>query len=162
MLDLPVLPDLPPEPQGAMSIDPKSLPGIVLDDAQAELKGAWTRSGNFKPYVGTGYLHDERRADGQSVAVFRFKAPVSGRYDLRMAYSAHETRATKVPLTVRSGGCQTEITVDQTRPLPPGQAFRSVGTVDLAADSATTITVSNTGTDGFVILDALHLLPVQP
>jgi len=47
-LDLPVLPDLPPEPGAAMNLDPKTLPGIVLDDSQAELKGAWTRSSEFQ------------------------------------------------------------------------------------------------------------------
>ncbi|MFN0076638.1 MAG: FAD-dependent oxidoreductase [Prosthecobacter sp.] len=158
VLDLPVLPDLPPEPKGAMNIDPKTLPGIVLDDAQAELKGEWSRSSGFKPHIGTGYLHDDKRADGQSIALFRFKAPKSGRYDLRMAYSAHETRATKVPVTIQRGEGKIVINVDQTQPLPSGEAFRSIGKVELDSGTETTITLSNTGTDGFVILDALQLL----
>jgi hypothetical protein len=158
-LDLPVLPDRPPEPAAPMSLDPRSLPGIVLDDSQAELKGTWNRSSNFKPHIGTGYRHDDRRADGQSTATFRFKAPKSGQYELRMAYSAHETRATKVPLTIQSGGHQTVLTVDQTRALPAGASFRSIGTIQLTGGVETTIILSNTGTDGFVILDALQLLP---
>lgn len=159
VLDLPVLAELPPAPKGAMSIDPKTLPGIVLDDEQAELKGEWSISSGFKPHVGTGYLHDDKRADGQSIAMFRFKADKPGKYDLRMAYSAHETRATKVPLEIESGGRTTVMTVDQTRPLPPGEAFRSIGVVEL--DGGTTITLRNRGTDGFVILDALQLVPFQ-
>lgn len=158
VLELPVLPPLPPAPPAAMNIDPKTLPGIVLDDAQAEIKGEWSRSSNFKPHIGTGYLHDDQRGDGHSSATFRFKAPKSGRYDLLMAYSPHETRATKVPVTVKSGERKTEITVDQTVPLPPGRAFRNVWTVELTADTETTITVSNSGTNGFVILDALQLI----
>lgn len=162
VLDLPVLPDLPPEPVTPMSLDPKTLPGIVLDDTQAELKGAWSRSSNFKPHIGTGYLHDDNRADGQSIATFRFKAPESGRYDLRMAYSAHATRATSVPLTIQTSGHKTELTVDQTQPLPAGEVFRSLGTLELTRDTETIITLSNRSTDGFVILDALQLLPIQP
>jgi hypothetical protein len=158
VLDLPVLADLPPMPKGAMNIDPKTLPGIVLDDTQAELKGEWSHSSGFKPHIGTGYLHDDKRGDGQSIAIFRFKAPKPGKYDLRMAYSAHETRATKVPVTIESGGRKTELKVDQTQPLPEGEAFRSIGSVDLDGD--TTITVRNADTEGFVILDALQLLPV--
>jgi hypothetical protein len=158
VLDLPVLSDLPPESKGTMNIDPSKLPGIVLDDSQAELKGAWTHSSNFKPHVGTGYLHDDRRADGQSQATFRFKAPKSGHYDLRMAYSAHETRAAKVPLTLQSGEHKYSFVVDLTQPLPAGETFRSVGTVDLTGETETIITLSNTGTDGFVILDALQLI----
>jgi hypothetical protein len=127
VLDLPVLAELPPEPKGAMSIDPKTLPGIVLDDKQAELKGEWSHSSGFKPHIGTGYLHDDKRGDGESVAIFRFKAPETARYDLRMAYSAHETRATKVPLSIQNGQTVVELFVDQTQPLPAGEAFRSIG-----------------------------------
>jgi hypothetical protein len=154
-----VLAELPPEPKGAMGINPKTLPGIVLDDEQAELKGEWSRSSGFKPHIGTGYLHDDKRADGDSVAVFRFKAPETARYDLRMAYSAHETRATKVPLTIQNGKTIVEFFVDQTQPLPAGEAFRSLGKVELQKDLETTITIRNAETDGFVILDALQLLP---
>jgi hypothetical protein len=158
VLDLPVLPDLPPETKGTVSIDPKTLPGIVLDDAKAELKGLWSSSSGFKPHVGTGYLHDDRRADGQSIATFRFKAPDSGRYEVRMAYSPHETRAAKVPVVIQNGDRKVEIIVDQTRPLPAGEAFRSVGTVQLERDVETTIQISNKETDGFVIMDAVQLV----
>jgi hypothetical protein len=160
VLELPVLAKPSPEPKGAMSIDPKVLPGIVLDDAQAELKGPWSHSSNFKPHLGTGYLHDDKRGDGESVAVFRLQVPQSGRYDLRMAYSAHETRATKVPLTIQNGKKAIELFVDQTQPLSAGAAFRSIGKVELQKDLETTITLRNRETDGFVILDALQLLPV--
>ena len=156
VLDLPVLPDLPPEPKGVMNIDPKTLPGIVLDDAQAELKGPWSRSSNFKPHIGTGYLHDDQRGDGQSSATFRFKAPKPGKYDLRMAYSAHESRATNVPVSVQNSGSTMTLTVDQTKQLPAGEVFGSIGTIELNGN--TTITISNKATNGFVILDALQLL----
>ncbi|OYW31761.1 MAG: xanthan lyase [Chthoniobacter sp. 12-60-6] len=158
VLELPVLADLPPEAKGAMSVDPKTLPGIVLDDTQAELKGQWGRSSSFKPHIGTGYLHDDKRADGQSIAIFRCKAPKTGRYTLRMAYSPHATRATKVPVTIECGGRRTDITVDQTQPLDAGEALRAIGSVQLEGDVETVITVSNAGTDGFVILDALQLI----
>ena len=163
VLDLPILPELSSPgakaSDGPFSIDPKSLAGIVLDDSQAELRGTWTRSENFKPHVGTGYVHDEKRADGQSAAVFRCKVPTAGRYDLRIAYSPHATRATKLPMTVKSGNRQSDFTVDQTQPIPRGEIFRSIAVVELSAEGETTITLRNAGTDGFVIIDALQLLP---
>ena len=158
VLDLPELPALPPEPSTPMSIDPKMLPGIVLDDSHAELVGPWSRSSNFKPHIGTGYLHDDKRSDGQCVATFRFKAPKSGRYDLRLAYSKHETRTTKLPITIQSGTHKTELIADETQPLPHADAFRSIGTVELTADSETVITLRNANTEGFVIVDAIQLL----
>lgn len=161
VLELPKLPEVSKE-GGAMSIAPGSQPGIVLDDAEAELRGAWTRSSNFKPHIGTGYLHDDRRSNGESVAIFRFRAPKTGRYEVRMAYSAHETRATNVPVLVESGAKSVTLSVDQTQPLPAGEAFRKIGEVELTADRESTITIRNVDTSGFVIVDALQLLPLAP
>ncbi len=162
VLEIPALPPLPATPAAATGLDPKSLPGIVLDDEQAELKGAWDHSSNFKPHIGRGYLHDERRGDGRSIAVFRFHAPASGRYDLRVAYSPHETRAAKVPIVVQSGPAPaTRLHFDQTQPLPRNEAFRSAGIVELSAGAESTITISNTETEGFVILDSIQLVPVE-
>ena len=162
VLDLPVLPPVGKvaRSSGPVSIDSKSLPGLILDDAQAELSGDWERSTNFKPHVGTGYLHDEQRSDGKSRAVFRFKGPADGEFALRMAYSAHETRTTRLPITIASGGTEYRFTVDQTQPLPAGEAFREVGRIRLRQGMDYTLTVANEDTKGFVILDAFQLLPV--
>ncbi len=138
--------------------DPLALPGVI-DDANAELVGTWKRSSNFKPHVGSGYVHDDKRADGKSQAIFRFKAPDSGKYTLKMAYSAHETRAKNVPIFIISGSHEKQIEVDQTLPLPAGELFRSVGSLQLESGVETVITISNTGTDGFVIVDAIQFTP---
>ena len=162
VLDLPVLPTVGKVARsaGPVSIDTKSLPGLILDDAQAELSGDWERSTNFKPHVGTGYLHDEQRSDGKSRAVFRFKGPADGEFELRMAYSAHETRTTRLPVTVVGDGAIQRCTVDQTMAPPAGQVFREVARLRLRTGVEYTLTVTNEDTKGFVILDAFQLLPV--
>jgi hypothetical protein len=162
VLDLPVLPPVGKiaRTSGPVSIDPKSLPGLILDDAQAELSGDWERSTNFKPHVGTGYLHDEQRSDGKSRAAFRFKGPAEGEFALLMAYSAHATRTTRLPVTVVGGGEEHRFTVDQTQPLPAGQDFRPIGSLRLRQGVEYTLTVTNQDTKGFVIVDAFQLLPV--
>ena len=167
VLDLPVLPPIaaPLPAKSAASgkgtgIAPASLPGLILDDAQAELSGDWERSTNFKPHVGTGYLHDEQRSDGKSRAVFRFKAPADGEFELRMAYSAHPTRTTRLPVTLKNGPQVQTFTVDQTIALPSGDAFRTIGTVRLRRDGDYVLEITNKDTGGFAILDAFQLLPV--
>ena len=163
VLDLPVLAPLPAKSAASgkgTGIAPASLPGLILDDAQAELFGDWERSTNFKPHVGTGYLHDEQRSDGKSRAVFRFKAPADGDFELRMAYSAHETRTTRLPVTIVGDGAIQRFTVDQTMALPAGQAFREVARLRLRNGVEYTLTLTNEDTKGFVILDAFQLLPV--
>ncbi len=161
VLDIPVLPAPLPETKEAMNIDPAKLPGIVLDDMQATLEGEWKSSSGFKPYIGTGYVHDDKRGDGHSIATFRFKAPKPGRYDLRIAYSPHETRAKKVPISIESGAQKTTLTFDQTQPLPAGEAFRSAGFIQLTSEAETKIVISNTGTEGLVILDAIQLIEAK-
>ena len=161
VLELPDPATLQPIVNTRVSIDPKTLPGIVLDDSQAELKGEWAGSTNFKPHIGTGYLHDGERGDGRNVATFGCEVPKTGTYRVLMAYSAHETRAKEVPLVIQQGEAKVTLTVDQTQPLPSGQSFRPVGSVDSQADQDIVITVSNEGTKGFVILDALQLLPAE-
>lgn len=140
--------------------DPRDLPG-VMDDTGAELTGTWKKSSNFKPHLGVGYVHDDKLGDGKSQAVFRYRAEKSGEYELSMAYSAHETRAKNVTVTVTSGIHEKRIMVDQTLPVPAGTLFRAVGKVQLEAGVESMIMVSNSETDGFVIVDAVRLLPVK-
>ncbi len=175
------LPDLPEAPEsipGARetrsvseastsgSISSKSLPGVVLDDANAKLTGDWTRSTSFTPHIGRGYVYSGERGttskgDGKATATFRFQVPKSGRYQLLMAYSAHDTRAKNVPVNVSSGSQRKDFLVDQTVSLPEGKHFRPIDTVELVADTETVIQITNSNTVGFVILDALQLLPVK-
>ena len=160
VLDLPEPSTEPNDRADDSSINPKSLGGILLDDADATLTGHWAGSKNFKPYVGSGYIHDGARADGKSIATFKFTAPETGRYQIRMAYSAHSTRAKKVPIKIKSGEHKVSLTVDQTMTMPPGKSFRTIGSVQLLADKESVLTVTNQGTDGFVILDAIQLVPL--
>lgn len=150
------------------AIAAKSLPGIILDDSQAKLTGDWSQSTNFKPYIENGYVFSgEKRSklkgDGSATATFQFVVPKSGRYRLLMAYSADETRAKNVPVTVTSGRHHQSLMIDQTAPLPDDKHFRLINTIDLQAKAQSVIRISNADTTGFVILDALQLIPIgQP
>jgi len=148
-----------PSPAG---INPSQLEGIILDDSKAELVGRWSKSTNFKPHIGRGYRYcgaRDQAADEGASATFRFKVEKDGKYRVLMAYSAHETRARKVPVSITSGSHTARFTVDQSSPLPSGQAFRPIGTVSLQAGTEATLRLTNEGTTGFVILDAFQLLP---
>lgn len=157
-LELPPPPKALSAPQSGQSVAVGSLKGIVLDDATAELRGEWSHSTNFRPHVAKGYLHDDARGDGRSVATFYFTPGREGRHAVRMAYSAHPTRARNVPVRIIQGTRTVEFLVDQTEPLTAGEPFRTVGEVELKAGETVTVEVSNRGTQGFVILDALQFL----
>ena len=85
----------------------------------------------------------------------------TGEYEIRVAYSPHETRAKTVPITIRSGGKATELAFDETRPLVRGDRFRTAGKTILNAGEEATITISNRETDGFVIVDAIQIIEAR-
>jgi hypothetical protein len=158
VLDLPLLSDLPPTAKRNAAVDPATLAGIVLDDAAAEQKGAWKRSINFKPFIGTGYVHDNNTNKGMMSLIFKTNVPRAGRYDIRLAYSPHESRASNLPMTISVGGKDQLISINQQLALDADSAFRTVATVDLKMECEMTLTISNKGTDGFVVIDAVQIL----
>jgi hypothetical protein len=161
VLILPPPPDKKAEAKVQDFIAVESLRGIVLDDTSAKLKGEWTHSTNFKPSIGRGYVFSgskDAQGDGKATATFRIKVPESGLYQVMMAYSAHETRARNVPVTISNGSVETKLTVDQTTPLPAGEHFRTIGMAELNADVETMIRIDNADTTGFVIVDAVQLV----
>ena len=141
----------------AEAVKPTDLPGIVLDDQAAIRSGFETVSSANGPFVGVGYRHDSNGSKGQHKAVYSARLKESGLYSIRIAYSAHPNRATNVPVTVTQGGATHGFTVSQRR-TPSHGAFETVGELQLTAGEVQ-VTVSNHDTDGYVILDAIQLLP---
>jgi hypothetical protein len=143
---------------GTASRDPRSLPGLVVDDAQAELTGDWTNSTAIPGYVGTGYRHDGNAEKGKKSARFVFKIDKPGRYDVRLAWTSDPNRATNVPVTISTADGEKTVRVDQ-HSKPARDGFHSLGTFTL--ETSATVTVSTSGTDGYVIIDAVQLVPVE-
>ncbi len=138
-----------------------TLPGLLLDDDDAELQGRWQRSTHLQPFWGKAYLHDGRGAKGGCKAVFRFQVEESASYDLRLAYTAERNRATNVPVTIETGGRKAKLLFDQTRAPLAGTPFRSLAVVELQAGVSVTVTLSNQGADGYVVVDGLQVLRQQ-
>ena len=133
------------------------LPGIFLDDLQAVETGFWTESTYYPRFLGRGYLHDNDQHKGD--AALEFFPATTGRFHLRLAYVSGNNRARNVPVTVNHAGGQTTVEVDQRREPPLDGHFVSLGAFLLDEDSS--VRVANTGTEGYVIVDGLHLLPAD-
>ena len=50
------------------SIDPTTLAGIVIDDADAKMTGDWVASRAIGGFVGSGYRHDGNAEKGKRTA----------------------------------------------------------------------------------------------
>ena len=142
--------------------DPASLKGIVLDETDAVLKGQWQYSTHTPPYVGIGYLHDQKSGKGEKSVTWTPLIPETGRYEVRISHCYNVRRATNAPVTIRHAGGKTVVRINQQETPTHGKLFRSLGVFEFAAGKQTSITVSNEGTEGkYVIADALQLIRVE-
>jgi len=142
---------------GGKFVDPKSLPGIVLDDADAKQTGHWSESVSSTWRVGKGYAHDSNAGKGESAAVFTPDIPAAGDYEIILFNAPNANRASNVPVTVSIPGQPAKtVKVDQ-----KARAEISLGKFNLPAGKTTTVTVSNKDTDGYVILDGVQFKPVK-
>lgn len=142
----------------ARGIDPRKLPGIILDDEDARLEGQWLSSSAIGPFIATGYHHDNNANKGQCSATFTAKLK-PGRYEVRIAYTPNPNRSTNTPVAINHVGGPTAKIINQQKAPPIDNAWLSLGAYDFQ-DSAT-VTISNKGTTGHVIIDAIQFLPAQ-
>jgi hypothetical protein len=132
--------------------------GITVDDAEAELTGSWTPSAAIRPFIGAGYRHDGNAEKGTRSA--RFRAVLKpGRYEVLIAYTPHGNRATNVPVTVRHAGGAAAVRLDQRRKPPVDGLAASAGSFEFGAEGS--VVISNDGTDGYVVIDAVAFVGVR-
>nr|WP_197355359.1 FAD-dependent oxidoreductase [Aureliella helgolandensis] len=148
-----------PKRQSPEGISVDDLPGTVLDDQAGVRQGFSSHSATIGPYVGAGYVHDGNANKGQQSIRFQFDVAQPGRYALNIAYAPHSNRATNVPLVLEQAGEKWKATVNQ-RKQPSDAPFGGVGEYELAKGQLT-LEISNQGTDGYVVVDAVQLLPVE-
>jgi hypothetical protein len=136
-----------------------SVAGIVLDDTDAVLKG-FEASGHTTPgYVGDAYRHDGNEGKGTMAARFTPDLPEAGRYRIAVSYGENANRATNVPVTVRHDGGEERFFVNQ-KLKPKGDGpFHVIGVFQFSAGRNGWAEISNAGTDGHVIVDAVQWLP---
>lgn len=142
--------------------EPASLPGIVVDETEAELTGDWQYSTHTPPYVGLGYVHDMKSGKGSKSAVFTPSLPQPGWYEVRLAHCYNVRRSTRTPVTIHHAEGETSLRINQQEEPPHGRLFRVLGTFPFAAGRAGWVRISNEGTepDKVVIADAVQFLPV--
>jgi hypothetical protein len=144
--------------------DPAAAPGpqvggILLDDDAGEFTGDWVLSTKQHALVGKGYRHDDHKQQGAKSARFTAKIAEAGDYEVRLLYSTTNNRATNTQVTITSADGAKTLRVNQREECMKDGVPRSLGTFRFAAGAEATITISNAEADGFVVVDALQILP---
>jgi hypothetical protein len=139
--------------------DPASLPGIVVDETSATLVGCWQYSTHTPPYVGLGYLHDQKDGKGMKSVTFTPDFPRDGLYEVRLAHCYNIRRATNTPVTIHHADGETTLRINQQETPPHARLFRTLGTFRFQAGRSGWVRISNDGTEGkYAIADAVQWL----
>ena len=142
--------------------DPDSLEGVVVDEAEAELVGAWRYSTHTPPHVGVGYLHDEKQGKGAKSVTYRTTLRRAGLYEVRLSHCCNVRRATNTPVTIggHSKG-EKRVRVNQQKEGAHGRLFKSLGRYRFRRRARAWVRISNEGTKGkYVIADAVQWIRV--
>lgn len=140
----------------------QDLPGIVVDDAQAKQVGEWKLSQSVKPYIGAGYLHDIDSGKGAKTLTFQPEFPKPGIYEVRLAYTAGGNRTKAAAVTVFSADGEKTVSVNQQQAPSIDGRFVSLGQYRFEQNGQGFVIVSNEGTQGHVIADAVQFLSTDP
>jgi hypothetical protein len=153
--------DSPPIEQKVRTPKPK-LGGIVVDDLDAERKGFDRGSAAHSIFVEAGYHHDDNSGKGQQSARFTPDLPAAGRYRVLIAYPVNNNRATNVPVVIHHADGETKVTLDQRKKPSVDALLEPVGTFRFEKGRAGYVEISNTGTNGYVVIDAVQWLAAAP
>jgi hypothetical protein len=146
---------------GKMTADNLPLAGVVYDESDAEVIGAWAASNLSPNRFGAFYLRDDQAGKGAKRVIFRGSLPESGRYEVRVAYSAGANRAERVPVVVTSRTGRRTVHLDQTRTPSVAGLFEPVGQFEFEKGGACSVTIETSGTEGrHVLVDAVQFIAV--
>ncbi len=141
-----------------VSMSKEMLGGIVVDDVDAELIGFGVTSTSAGKFVQMGYRHDGDAAKGESTARFVPEIPKAGRYQVLIAYPPHANRAAKVLVTIKHADGETIVTLNQRRTPGVNDLLEPLGTFRFHAGRESHVEISNRGTSGYVVVDAVQWL----
>jgi hypothetical protein len=131
--------------------------GIVFDDAKAVFTGEWSKGAGLEFFVESGYRFRGPKAVGS--ATFTLAVPQAGKYEVRLANSPHENRATNMVAKLTNGGKEIVSKVNLRVPPPVDKKYISLGVHTLTPDLPATLVLGGDSLDGVAHADAVVLVP---
>jgi hypothetical protein len=123
------------------------------DPTSVTIVGGWIRQ-NGEGAFSNSYLIDGNRDKGKDLVRFDVHVPISGTYDVKMSFPANSKNANNVQVAIDHQSGKSDVMVNERVAAENGWLL--LGTYKFKAGSAF-ITVSNKGTKGLVIVDAIKL-----
>ena len=127
-----------------------------VDTAFVSVTGSWTTSTYESARIGADYLHDGNTGKGTKSVTFTPDIPSDGTYSVYLYWNSSSNRAINVPVSITHAEGTASHTLNQQQ---NGGQWVLLGDYDFDAGTSGTVTISNTGTNGYVIVDAIRLSP---
>ncbi|HYF36040.1 MAG TPA: FAD-dependent oxidoreductase [Prosthecobacter sp.] len=150
----------PPAPE-RLNLTKDKLEGVVVDDDEAKLTGFDSLSQSSGTFVMHGYRHDGDSQKGAATARFVPDLPKAGQYQVLIAYPPNGNRAQKVPVTIQHADGASAATLNQRKKPSVKGLFEPVGTFRFEAGKGGYVEITNSGTSGYVVIDAVQFVPVK-
>ncbi|WP_168122345.1 glycoside hydrolase family 9 protein [Paenibacillus sp. HB172176] len=128
---------------------------VIVDNADVTgvtLTGSWDVGSSQTDRYGDDYLHDNQTGKGSKSVAFAADLEVSGTYNVYAMWADYTNRSTAVPITITYDGGSDVVYVNQST---NGGVWNLLGTYEFDASTGGVVTISNTGTTGYVIADAV-------
>jgi cytochrome c553 len=143
------------------TISASDLPGIVVDDTEAQKIGFWKTSTHFGPFIGQSYVSDNNEAKGEKTITFTPKLPKAGRYEIRVAFNAGPNRAESATATILHADGEDLKSFKLATGNLKGLQFASLGTFRFEANGQGFVLITNAASQGYVTVDAVQFLPAE-
>lgn len=131
-------------------------PPLVIDNSdttEVSTSGSWRVATYLDGYYGPDYLHDINAGKGAKTVEFTTALPESTTYEVALWYPAQANLSPAVPVDIIHAGGSTPVLVDQT---VHGGQWHTLGTFHFNADRQVRVRISNAGTTGYVVADAVR------
>lgn len=159
---------LPSPPADLPELDPQFCAGPITLDTEtpagssagsAVIEGNWVEVTclGCENVNGDTFLHDDGTGKGSKSVTFTPVVPKAGIYRVLMSFRPSSSRPDNTPVSVQGSQGTTQISVDQTSGAQLIDNFMLLGSFWFADANAAQITISNTGTLGKAIADAVRL-----
>jgi hypothetical protein len=142
-------------------VDPSSFSGLVVDGDELSFEGDWVKSTSLRPFIGSSYYHDGNGGKGMRSACFPFQAPKDGLHEILVSYVASINRAGSVRYEMRDEKGLAKVVVDQRKKASTDELWHSLGSFVFVKGKKYDLKVFNEGTEGYVIVDAAHIIPLD-
>ena len=147
----------PTESGGRKGLDPRTLPGLIIDDVDAKQTGDWIAGAGLAGFVAESYLYNK----GEGSIRFEFTAPASGDHEIRLSYQPHDNRGNQVLVMVDQNGESKPLRVNMKLEPPLENGFISLGRFYFVADEPVAVTLLTTDAGGLVHADAIQVIPAK-